>query len=455
MKFQRMAVALIAISLGISNVAYAGIWKTDDKGTYYSGGKEVYSGWNNIDGKDHYINSEGYSQSGWVQDSNSWYYCNNTGAKKTGWVQDNGKWYYLSEKTGQMQTGWLKLGNNQYYLGNSGEMLTGWQNINNVWYLFNDSGEMKYNQWYNDGTNWYFLESGGNMSVGWENIDGPYYYFDTSGHMQSNGWIKVDGCRYYLRPDGSMLTGDQKLPDGKWYKFGSNGVYLDNVWYNGKWYNNQSNGNKSASVREYKLSYKDNQNRDSKPGSNIRTKVETALNKVPNQVLTAFFSRSGRITYYTEKDSIESRRLVYNTYDYDDNGDESDKDKYDTVDVTAKYSSNNIEFCMEPEGILQGFGYFIDDWMKSNDTYYKSEAVSPSQAEEFDGIYDSEYQNLKDNIEGYRYDLPEMNQSDYFSKSYQLYRQGNKSFVELCPKTNAYIQKIEQQMIFDIDSKKK
>lgn len=455
MKFRVMAVGLLVISLGTSSVAYAGTWKTDDKGTYYSGGKEVYTGWNNIDGKDHYINSSGYSQTGWVQDNGKWYYCDSTGAKSMGWVQDNGKWYYLSDKTGEMQTGWLKLGNNQYYLGTDGSMLTGWQNINNVWYLFNDSGEMKSNQWYNDGTNWYFLETGGNMSVGWENINGPYYYFDNSGHMQSNGWIEVDGCKYYLRPDGSMVTGDQKLPDGKWYKFGSTGVYLDNVWYNGKWYSNQSNGTKSASVREYKISYKDNQNKDSKPASNIRSKIESSLNKVPNQILTAFFGRNGRITYYTEKDYVENRRLVYNTYDYDENGDESDQDKYDTVDVTAKYSSNNIEFCMEPEGILQGFGYFIDDWMKSNDTYYKSESISPSQAEEFDGIYDSEYSNLRDNIEGYRYDLPEMNQADYFAKSYQLYRQGNKSFVELCPKTNAYIQKVEQQMIFDIDSKKK
>lgn len=451
----KIAAMSVMISLAVSGMAYAGQWKSDDKGTYYEG-QSTYTGWNSIEGKEYYINPEGYTQSGWIQDGSNWYYTDSNGVKVYGWVQVGDKYYFMNKKTGQMQTGWIQDNGAWYLTDGSGAMLTGWQLNGNAWYYLEPNGVMKSNQWYQEGNEWYYLEVGGNMATGWRNINGPYYYFDGSGHMQKGGWITVDSYKYYLRPDGTMVTGEQTLEDGKVYKFGSNGVYLDNVWYNGKWYGSQSNNTKSANVREYKIEYKDDKNKESKPSSGIRNKIESSLNKIPEEILINYFSKNGKVTYFTEKDYIETRKLVYNTYDYDDDGEEYDEDdKYEEVDVTARYTGNRIEFCMEPEGILTGFGYYIDDWMKKNDTSFKSEGISPSQAEEFDTIYDSEYENLVDNIDGYKYDLNEMNQADYFAKSYQLYRQGNKSFVELCPKTNAYIQKIEQQMIYDLNTSKK
>lgn len=97
----KIAAMSVMISLAVSGMAYAGQWKSDDKGTYYEG-QSTYTGWNSIEGKEYYINPEGYIQSGWIQDGSNWYYTDSTGVKVYGWVQVGDKYYFMNKKTGQM-----------------------------------------------------------------------------------------------------------------------------------------------------------------------------------------------------------------------------------------------------------------------------------------------------------------------------------------------------------------
>lgn len=67
---------LLALSIRITIISYAGNWEWDNRGWWYNNQDGTYpaSSWKKIDGKWYYFNSSGYMVTGWNRISDKWYF---------------------------------------------------------------------------------------------------------------------------------------------------------------------------------------------------------------------------------------------------------------------------------------------------------------------------------------------------------------------------------------------
>ncbi|MDR5588240.1 cell wall-binding protein [Clostridium aquiflavi] len=137
---------------------------------------------------------------GWKEKYGSWYYYEfKNQLVKNEWKNIFGKWYYFNND-GAMQKGMQNINGTTYYFNNNGEMLTGWQLVNEKWYCFSESGKIEY---------------------GWKKLKEKWYYLD--------------------RNIGVMLSNEEKIIDGKNYRFNADGTLAENTWYDSYKYS-QFNG---------------------------------------------------------------------------------------------------------------------------------------------------------------------------------------------------------------------
>lgn len=179
-----------------------------DEGWYYIKGKWYYfDRWGRkvtspqtINGKEYDFTDEGYVRDGWEknEDGTSSYYDKNKGKITNSWEIIGGKWYYF-DNNGVMLTGLQTINNNKYYLGNDGAMITGIQTVDGKILCFASSGEMKF------------------------------------------GWTTVNGKQYYCDPTtGEVVTNQEKVINGKSYKFSNDGSLVESQWTNNTAYANPS-----------------------------------------------------------------------------------------------------------------------------------------------------------------------------------------------------------------------
>ncbi|SFD00138.1 cell wall-binding protein [Clostridium uliginosum] len=177
-------------------------------------------GWHYLNSKWFYINSKGDKLVGnQIIDGNQ-YNFKKDGIERIGWYKQDDKWYYSEQGTGIVKSKWKNIDNKWYYFNEEGTMQKGIKNINSVNY---------------------YLNNGGEMSTGWKNIDNKWYYFSDSGEMKY-GWMKYNNEWYYLdRSTGIMVSGEEKMIDGKNYKFYGEGILAENTWADDYKYS-QANG---------------------------------------------------------------------------------------------------------------------------------------------------------------------------------------------------------------------
>ena len=119
-----------------------------------------------------------------------------------GFVRVNGKLYYYNKKK-QRVTGWLTLSGKKYLL--TPAVMTGWFTEGKYTYYAGKDGAISTSTWVGKK----YLTSSGAMAVGWKTLNNQRYYFDDKGYC---------------------ATGSEKI-NGTWYRFTSDGVLLQNEWY--------------------------------------------------------------------------------------------------------------------------------------------------------------------------------------------------------------------------------
>ncbi len=185
-------------------------WKfIDGNWYYYWQGSYLAGKFYVIDGKAYGFRDDGSMITGWyLTREGYWYFFENSGAMlKNTWHWDGTNWYFLCED-GRRVTGWLDWNNKTYYLNSSGMMLTGWQRIDGSWYYFDSDGVLA-------------------KDTSIQSADGKnYYYLQKDGRLLT-GWIKSGYFWKYVDPEtGCYVTGN-KLIDGRWYSFDSNGTLIN------------------------------------------------------------------------------------------------------------------------------------------------------------------------------------------------------------------------------------
>jgi glucan-binding repeat-containing protein len=170
-----------------------------DEGWYFLKGKWCYldrngsriKGNKTIDGKEYEFTEDGNVREGWESENNKdWYYYDKEKGRVTNdWKQVNGKWYYFNED-GIMQKGLQTIKGIKYYLSDNGEMLTGWAKIDNKSYFFSGNGVMKRGWLDLDNNKTYYLDDiTGEMAVNEKVINGKKYKFSADGSMIRNMWL--------------------------------------------------------------------------------------------------------------------------------------------------------------------------------------------------------------------------------------------------------------------------
>ena len=178
---------------------------------------------------------------GWYYIQGKWFYFDRWGHKVTGSQEIDGKEYEFTED-GYVREGWEKNedGTSSYYDKTKGKIKNEWQAVGNDWYYFDENGTMRTGlQTINNKK--YYLGADGKMLTGFQLVDGKRVYFASSGDMQF-GWVYINGKQYYCDPTtGEIVSNQQRVIDGKTYKFLSDGSLMTSGWVDGNTYVN-SNG---------------------------------------------------------------------------------------------------------------------------------------------------------------------------------------------------------------------
>lgn len=157
-----------------------------------------------------------------------WSYLDRHGERLTGVQKIDGKTYNFGED-GTLKIGWDKIEDKWYYYDTSGEILKNtWKSINGKTYYFNENGEMK-TGFLTVGSNKYYLSENGDKVTGWKTIDNKTYYFNSDGVMKT-GWLDIGEDKYYFDENGAMAAGEEKVIDGKKYRFYAEGMLVKNLW---------------------------------------------------------------------------------------------------------------------------------------------------------------------------------------------------------------------------------
>lgn len=201
-----------------------------------------------IDGAYYFFNSNGEMQTGLIKSSTKTRYADASGKlQESGWYQHtDGTWYYFEDAvavTGLVKingtynmfqqdgtwsgaltasnNGWQKNGSDYYYLQNGVPITSTSKVVGGETYYFNEDGVMMRNCQY-DG---HYLQASGAMLVsGWlQNDTGVYSYYDAYGSRVESGWKQINNQWYYFDQEGNMNNQD-RIIDGKLYKFASSGV---------------------------------------------------------------------------------------------------------------------------------------------------------------------------------------------------------------------------------------
>lgn len=180
---------------------------------YYLKGKWYYFdrwgdklvGSQSIGGKEYEFTEDGYVREGWEknEDGTSSYYDKNKGKIKSDWLPLGSNWYYFDEN-GVMLTGMQTINNKKYYLGSDGVMLTGIQILDGKRLCFASSGEMQFGWTTINGKQYYCDPSTGEIIVNQERvIDGKTYRFLSDGSLMTNGWIDSNT---YVDANGQTIS---------------------------------------------------------------------------------------------------------------------------------------------------------------------------------------------------------------------------------------------------------
>ncbi|MDO5518426.1 MAG: cell wall-binding protein [Clostridium sp.] len=183
----------------------------------------------------------------WYCIKGKWYYFDHWGYKATGSQKINGKEYEFTDD-GYVREGWEDNsdGTKSYYDKDNGKIKSSWKAVGYDWYYFNEEGIMQTGFQTINGKK-YYLGTDGVMRTGIQNIDGKQLCFSKSGDMQF-GWTTFNGKKYYCDPStGELITNQQKVIDGKTYKFLSDGSLMTSGWVDGNTYIDQSGQTVSSS----------------------------------------------------------------------------------------------------------------------------------------------------------------------------------------------------------------
>ncbi|MFR1833050.1 MAG: hypothetical protein ACLSX5_07825 [Lachnospiraceae bacterium] len=128
-KKMKLAVLTAAAALSMSVTAWAGEWKSNEKGWWYEldNGDYATGFMVEIDGKWYSFGENGYMVTGWLPYQEEWYYMNADGSRASGWKQIDGNWYYFNEKNGFMlRSEWKVQNGKKYYFHEDGKMAMGY-----------------------------------------------------------------------------------------------------------------------------------------------------------------------------------------------------------------------------------------------------------------------------------------------------------------------------------------
>lgn len=171
---------------------------------------------------------------GFVTTSKGVYFQKDDGSKHKGFLKYEGSWYYF-KSDGYMLRGWQRDANNQpirYFDKYRGWMYTGWIKTNDNYRYFSKSNGLMAKGWIKNanGQYRYFSKSSGVMAVGWvKNSAGDYRYFNKGNGVMFVGWqYDKTGApiRFFNRNTGVMMKNITAWVEGKYYKFGSNGIII-------------------------------------------------------------------------------------------------------------------------------------------------------------------------------------------------------------------------------------
>ncbi|MBE6062079.1 MAG: cell wall-binding protein [Clostridium butyricum] len=179
---------------------------------------KLYDGWYKLKGKLYYFDRWGDKATGIQEINGKEYEFNEDGFVCEGWQKnDDGTSSYYDINKGKIKSDWLLLGGKYYYFDENGVMLTGIQTINNKKYNFGTDGV---------------------MLTGVQVVDGKQVYFSNNGDMQF-GWTPINGKQCYCDPTtGEIIKNEEKIIDGKKYKFLSDGSLMADKWIDGNTYIN-------------------------------------------------------------------------------------------------------------------------------------------------------------------------------------------------------------------------
>ena len=117
----------VLATLGVSITAWAGTWKSDEKGWWYEQDNGNYmSGFMvEIDGKWYSFGNQGYMITGWLPKDGEWYYMDPDGARASGWREIGGKWYFFEKDGIMLRNAWKNQSGKKYYFNDDGSMAVG------------------------------------------------------------------------------------------------------------------------------------------------------------------------------------------------------------------------------------------------------------------------------------------------------------------------------------------
>lgn len=169
---------------------------------------KLYDGWYNLKGKLYYFDKWGDKLTGIQKIDGVEYEFIEDGFVREGWEKnDDGTVCYFDKIKGRIKSSWNQIDGKWYYFNENGEMLTSWQVIN---------GKK------------YYLGTDGVMHSGIQTIDGKKYLFAVDGDLKY-GWTDYNGKRYYSDSvTGELNTSQEKVIDGRTYKFSSDGSLINN-----------------------------------------------------------------------------------------------------------------------------------------------------------------------------------------------------------------------------------
>ena len=174
------------------------------------------------------------------------YYVSDGKIPQKGWKVIDGNWYYFEDLdlTGMCRpvVGCTYKIDDKYYLFNAdGTMVSnGWKLVDDVWYYASASGALATEDTVINGTLYHFDENGAmqeetEKKTGVVVEDGKCNFYSEDGILLKSetgqGWHLFGGAYYYLQEDKILKDVSYKLPDGKWYRFDSQGRMLANTFY--------------------------------------------------------------------------------------------------------------------------------------------------------------------------------------------------------------------------------